>query len=352
MSTLQLPVCASDSIFLKSLLSGPWALCTLLPLSGKHPRIWPVLLHFPLLRPLPAVSGIVQLVSPSRVGPDMSRHQHVHGASGPGTQEALSKCSAKGSRTPLSSWIGVSVLSSTRANHPARQTVFTNQFLCVLRGHRSSPTMANKTRQVSALEASGDPRDAAPKGDGATAVTARTASAAGTGGGAASEGSLRGACEPSRSGHMIYPSPAGKRKEERDPRVKKRGTLMLALLTPAPSAPPRNSLLSPPQGGYAWQDPWEVPPEHSRPWAPGGAFSLTTLRGRDPQWARCTETITPSSLPKPLEITLWPLLLFQPLQGDFRRPLTPRALNWAISSTDKKASRPGRLLTRLTPLLS
>ena len=32
-------------------------------------------------------------------------------------------------------------------------------------------------------------------------------------------------------------------------------------------------------------------------------FLLTTLRGRDPQWARSTGTITPSSLPKPLAIS-------------------------------------------------
>lgn len=69
---------------------------------------------------------------------------------------------------------------------------------------------------------------------------------------------------------------------------------MLALLTPAPSAPPHSFLLSPLQGGYAWQDPWDVPPQNT----PGlghqaEPFLLTTLRGRDPQWARCTGTTAP-----------------------------------------------------------
>ena len=136
-------------------LSGPWALCTLFPLSGKHPSPLPSgqFSFIFLCLGLTCCFWNSPVSEPSRVGPT-----YVPASAcpqcflSPGTQEALSKCSAKGSRTLALLLDWSSTLSSTRANHPARQTVFTNHF-CVCSGHRSSPTMANKTQQVSAVEA-------------------------------------------------------------------------------------------------------------------------------------------------------------------------------------------------------
>ncbi|KAI4532556.1 hypothetical protein MG293_017821 [Ovis ammon polii] len=192
-----------------------------------------------------------------------------------------------------------------------------------------------------------------PKGDGATAVTARTA---------------RQRLEREERPQVMAPPPWGLRvltfwtsdlsgpswqkergtrsqgEEKRNPDASSAhaSTLCPALQFPS-VASARRVCVAGPMGR---------PPQNT----PGlghqaEPFPLTTLRGHDPQWARCTETITPSSLPKPLEITCGPSSCSSP-EGRFSRPLTPRALNWGYLQYGQKASPGslGALLTRLTPL--
>lgn len=335
-------------------LSGPWALCTLFPLSGKHPS--------------PLASGQFSFIflclgltccfwnspvsEPSRVGPT-----YVPASAcprcflGPGTQEALSKCSAKGSRTLALLLDWSFVLSSTRANHPARQTVFTNHF-CVCSG---SQVFTYDGQQDAAGVSAGGPETHVmqPKGDGATAVTARTA---------------RQRLEQEEGPQVMAPPPWGLRaltfwtydlsgpswqkergtrsqgEEKRNPDA---GSAHASTLCPAPQFPSVASARRVCVAGPMGRPPQNTPGlgHQAEP------FPLTTLRGRDPQWARCTETITPSSLPKPLEITCGPSSCSSPA-GRFSRPLTPRALNWGYLQYGQKASPGslGALLTRLTPL--
>ena len=181
------------------------------------------------------------------------------------------------------------LLSSTRANRPARQTFFTKHF-CLCSG--SQGITFDGQQDAAGLSAGGPETHVVRlKGDGPDGCDGRNGR----------QRPHHAAWESSRSGHLIYPGPAGKRKEEREPRVKKKrkpdvGSAHASTLRPAPQFPSvRLRML----GGHGrTQGP--SPPNTPGLGYPAEPFLLTTLRGHDPQWARCTGTITASSLPTPL----------------------------------------------------
>lgn len=189
----------------------------------------------------------------------------------------------------LSSWDGVRYYQAPGLTIQPVRLSSRSTFVCAS-GHKASPSMANKMQQVSA-----------PGARRLTWCSSRVMGPDGCDGRNGRQRPRRAAWESSRSGHLIYPGPAGKRKEEREPRVKKKrkpdvGSAHASTLRPAPQFPSvRLRML----GGHG-RTHGPSPPNTPGLGYPAEPFLLTTLRGHDPQWARCTGTVTASSLPTPL----------------------------------------------------
>lgn len=158
-------------------------------------------------------------------------HRRIHGASwAPVHRRCSGNAQWKVRSHLLSSWDGVRYYQAPGLTVQPVRLSSRSTFVCAP-GHKASPSMANKTQQVSA-----------PGARRLTWCGSRVTGPDGCDGRNGRRRPHRAAWESSRSGHLIYLGPGGKRKEEREPRVKKKrksdvGSAHASTLRPAPQFP-------------------------------------------------------------------------------------------------------------------